>query len=342
MGNPSSQTDAPADKNKSWVLAYEPDATKLVIQIQDSTDIEENKKRLEKLFELIRPFVTWVIEHNLKLFYAKRDTEDAVQEFMFKHIMDNDPTRRSFMCLYRYDRLQKGKDGSLTSFCKYMGVYLSKYCKYWDQKSYKEQDHRGPSLNVDDSDNPEAKAALIDEAKVSKEIFQRETELRAFKETIPLVASCYLRFFNAVNILDRDKTYGKPFQDKEHMVNERKLLAYHIRLINREFRLSPKSRQYSVDQFRAFSYTQVNYKNNYFLQDEVFNVTMDFMKLLEERIASRNLADTVFLPPDKNIRTTVDEWLRAPTMKKRTDLEYVKLRADIRHIGEECIYGVRV
>lgn len=341
MADSSLLTKTSSNKNKSWSAPYEPEATNLVIQIQDSANAQTKARLMEDLFKLIMPFTLRVAGHCLKSFYAKRDAEDVAQEFMLKNIMDNDPKHWNTMCLYRYDRTHT-EDKTPPSFLKFMGVCLSYYCMDFDKKGVKEQDRRGPSLNADDSDSPEAKAGITNKAKVSMEIFQREEELRSFKKAILMIAVCYLRFYNAVNALDKDKTHGKPFQDGERVVNEQKLLAYHIRFINKEFRQSPKARDYSVDTLRNFSYAQVNYKNNDYLQEEVFRTETDFMKVLEERIISRNLTNDVFLPPELNIRTTVNEWLQAPSMKKRIDAEYVKLRVDVRYVGEESIYGIRI
>lgn len=338
MADSSLSAKTSSNKKKSRNAPYEPEATNLVIQIQNGINVETNKNRLA---ELILPFITRVVGNNLDSFYTRQDTDDAVQEFILTNILDDDPTRRKFMCLYKYDHLYKKEDGFQTSFCRYIKSDLDWLCTNWNER-YNEAKHRGPSFDVDNDDSPEAKASAASKAEVSTRISQRDAELRDHKEMIPLLAINFKRFFNAINSLDKDKTYGKPFQDGERVINEQKLLAYHIRFINKVFRLSPKSREYSIERFRAFSYMQVNYKNNDYLQKEEFRTTIDFMKILEERIVSRNLTNNVFLPPEKKIKTTVNDWLQAPTMKKRTDAECAKLQADNIRTGEEYGYGIRV
>lgn len=306
----------------------EPDATKLVVDIQDNGDIKENK---ESLIKLILPFISQVVGKNLPSFYRENDINDAVQEFIYKHILNDGVVRRAKMHLYKYDRSRN------IPFCGYLRAVLKTFCKDW-KRDYGEGNRRGPSLD-DDSDTVQGKGALLCEFEVSQKKFEQEEYQRDLIEFIRLIAANYLQFFNAVNSLDREKTYGKPFQDSERIINEQKLLAYHIRFINSEFLLSPKSRSYSVDRLRAFPYIRVNHSNDDYLK-EVFGLWMDFMKLLEERIVSRDLAEVVFLPPEKNIRTTVDEWLRSPRMKDRIDKEYAKLKVDNATFRKEYFYGI--
>jgi hypothetical protein len=318
MADPSLHTDTPSNKNKPRGFSCEPQATDLVIKIQDGKDVDKN---MEELLGLIRPFIFRIVFSNLQSSYTRQGTDDVVQEFILKHIVDNNPERRSFICLYKYER-SRG-----IPFCGYISWVLHRFCKHWDKKICNETNHRGPSLNADDRDEAEQVRSSQLEYEISIKQSELDEAQQNFKERIRLLAPIYLKFFNAVNSLDKEKTYGKPFHDGERVVNEQKLLAFHIRFINLEFRGSPKSRDFSIDRYRAFPFAEVNHENNDYLQEEVFRVTMDFMKLLEERIGSRNLTDVVFLPPEKNIRTTVNEWIR--TMKKRTDAEYAKLKADI-------------
>lgn len=328
MADQLMNVDASQSGSEEVNFACEPDATKLVVKIQDNGDIQENK---ESLVKLILPFISQVVGYNLPSFYSKSDADDAVQEFIYKHIMNDDISRRAKMHLYRYDHSRN------TPFCGYLKIVLRNFCAKW-KRDYCEGNHRGHSLN-DDSDTVQGKGASLCKFEVSQKKFEQEESQRDFIELIRLLAANYLQFFNAVNSLDKEKTYGKPFQDGERIVNEQKLLAYHIRFINSEFLLSPKSRSYSVDRLRAFPYIRVNHSNDDYLR-ELFGLGMDFMKLLEERIHSRDLAEAVFLPPEKDIRTTVDEWLRSPRMKDRIDKEYAKLKVDNVTFRKDYFYGI--
>lgn len=341
MADSSLLTKTSSNKNKSWSASYEPEATNLVIQIQDSTNVQAKARLMEDLFKLITPFVIRTAGQHLK-FYAKLDAEDVAQEFMFKNIMDNDSEHWNTMCLYRYDRLYKDNDGSHAQFCTFMEYYIMNFCRNWNRKFSTENNHHGPSLNFDIKDAAELMRGLQLEYEISMNQSELDKFKRNFDEFLPVLVIAFQKFFDAVNSLDKDKTYGKPFQDGEKVVNEQKLLAYHIRFINEQFRLLSNIKKYSAKQVRTLSYTQVNHKNNKILQNEVFRVTTDFMKLLEERIISRNLTDSVFLPPEKNIKTTVNEWLRAPTMKKRVDAEYAATRAEAEVLRKEYFYETRV
>ena len=315
-------------ESKPFSFACEPEATNLVIKIQNGIDVQDNKNRLAKL---ILPFISKVVGNNLASLYNKSDADDVVQEFIFKHILNDDVTRRAKIHLYRYDRSHD------TPFCGYLKTVLRNFCSKWE-RDYGEGNHRGHSLD-DYGDAAEGTGFSHIENEVSKRIYEQEESLRDMHKAIPLLAAIYLRFFNAVNNMDKEKTFGKPFRDGERVVNEQKLLAYYIRFINSEFKLSPKSRDHSVDSLRAFPYIRVNHDNDTYLKRE-FGVRMDFMKLLEERIVSRDLADAVFLPPEKDIRTTVDEWLRSPRMKDRIDKEYAKLKVDNITLGKDYLYGI--
>ena len=331
MADQLMNVDASQSGSEEVNFAFESKVIDLVDQLQSDIDIQENKENKESLVKLILPFISQVIGKNLPSFYSKSDVDDAVQEFIFKHILNDKVARRAKMHLYKYDRSRN------IPFCKYLGAVLRTFCKDW-KRNYGERNHRGPSLD-DDSDTVQGKGASLCEFEVSGKKFEQEEYQRDLIEFIRLLAANYLQFFNAVNSLDKEKMYGKPFQDGERIINEQKLLAYHIRFINSEFLLSPKSRSYSVDSLRAFPYIRVNRINDDQLK-EMFRLGMDFMKLLEERIVSRNLAEAVFLPPEKNIRTTVDEWLRSPRMKDRIGKEYAKLKVDNVTFRKEYFYGI--
>jgi DNA-directed RNA polymerase specialized sigma24 family protein len=313
--------DVSQNKNKQIDFSYEPEATKLVKKIQDGDNVHKNK---ESLFKLILPFVSKVASYNLASLYNKDDAEDVVQKFILKFILNDNLT-------YRYDRSRN------VPFCGYLKSVLRVFCANWE-RDYGEAKHRGPSLD-DNCTNENGAGVQWCGSEISIQKSEQEEFQRDLEEIVRLLATNYLCYFNEVSSLDKEKTYGTPFRDGERVVNEQKLLAYYIRFINSEFLLSPKSRAYSVDRLRAFSYIRVNHSNDDCIK-EIFGARMDFMTLLEDRIVSRNLSDVVFLSPEKEIRNTVDEWLRAPRMKDRIAEKYTRLKSDNIRLRKDYYYGI--
>lgn len=315
MGEQKKTTGSPKTRSEGVDPVFDEQVTKLVLDIQNNKNSKANK---DSLALLILPFISKLAYKRMPSFYDKSDADEAVQEFIYKHILNNSDEQK--MYIYQY------KHAAYNSFCNYLVLILiDSFFKNWKRK-YHEANHRGPSFNDDGIGEP-GKGGLSAEYEISKNKYRHEEKLRYLSEYFRSLAQYYLEFINYVNSLDKEKTFGKPFQDGERVVNEQKLLCYYIRFINSEFLLSPKSRDNSIEQMRLFSYSQVNRRNNDYLKSEIFMVTIDFMKLLEERIISRDLADSVFLPLEKNIRTTVDEWLRSPRMKEQIDREYARLEA---------------
>jgi hypothetical protein len=308
---------------------YETEVDALALQIQDSIDILDNKNRLTKL---LLPFISALVNDHMPSFYGESDANDAVQEFLVRHILDESSPRNMYLYLYNHE--------SNKSFCKYLIIKFStSYLNNW-KRNYHAANHKGQSL---DDENPKAlrKDGTPVEYEVSLRRFEQKEELRDFRECIRLLVPNYMMFFNAVNSLDKDKTYGKPFSDGERVVNEQKLLAYYIRFINKEFRSFPDSKYANIEQMRLFTFIKVNQSNNDYLKKAIFSVTIEFMQLLDDRIISRNLTEAVFLPPEMTIRTTVDKWLRSPRMKDQIDKEREQLKASNIAIGKDFGYGIR-
>lgn len=308
----------------------EPTATDLAIKIQNGTNVADDKNELALL---LLPFILRNANYYLSSLFDPKDVYDVIQQFIYQHILNDDDKYKEKMYLYKYDRAK-------SNLSTYLIGKIKSYCKNW-KRDFCDANHRDLLKNDDSNLNGNAVGLHID-AISSINKYHLDEEQKAAKELLRLLAPKFLDFFNAVNILDKDKTCQRPFQDGERVVNEQKLLAYHIRFINSEFD-PPKVESNTPDirKLRAFTFLQVNQYNNTYLIRRIFMVNLNYMKLLEERIISRNLTDTVFLPPEKDIHDTVDEWLRSPRMNDRIELERSKLQNEIERLREEYHYEVK-
>jgi hypothetical protein len=301
----------------------------LVIQIQDGINVVTNT---ERLLELLTSFVLKITRNDISDFCRRGDAKDAAQQFICQHILKYAQNQSRKTYIDKFDRNYG------VPFCAYLRRQLIFYCSNWENDKV-DAKRRGPSLNGDRDIENGNKIDRYEFAASSDQYDQLQSQ-QDMAEYAKLVAPYFLRFFNAVNMIDKDKTSGKPFVDSERVVNEQKLLAFHIAFINKDLNAFPKFAPYTIQSLRNSTYSRVNRKNDTELT-QIFGVSLEYMKILEERIVSRSLTNMVFLSPEKNLHNTAYAWLRSSRLVKPTTTEHNKLIADERRLGSDYFYGIK-